>query len=175
MFNPNGDLASPEETHSVPMPDIGPNPFCMGQIPGTRKALFWTSLGYETNRYHLIDQNSGKQLWDIPCPGGVNALAIGLTPKFIVFAVAELYQPGPWRGSGWLFDNNGKEWIRTFYAINVEDGKIAARWQEGHPRQYNDAERDKFLLLNNKLYFVTSDEFTEFNFDDVTAKRNGWK
>lgn len=175
MLDTNGNIATSENTsqHSEPMPEIGPNAFRIGEIPGSHKTLFRTSIGFETNRYHLIDQ--GKQLWDIPCPGDGATLAVGLTPKFVVLAVTELYKPGPWRGSEWVFRNNGKEWIRMFYAIDVDDGRIVARWRADYPCLFNDADRDRFLMLDNKLYFITADEFTEFNFDDIVAKRNGWK
>jgi hypothetical protein len=162
--------------HPAAESGIGPNAICVGRIPGTRESLFWTSIGFETNRYHLVDEDPGKQLWGIPCPGNGQPLAVGLTPKFIIFAVAELYGwDGPWRGSEWVFLNSKKDWIRTFYAINVQDGKITARWQEKYPRRYSDSDYGHFLWLKGELFYVTPDEFTKLNFEDILAKKNGWQ
>jgi hypothetical protein len=136
--------------------------------------LFWTSLGNEGQRYQLIDWDTGKRLWDIPCPGRGKALAIGLTPKLIIFAVAELYHPGPWQGAQWPHNEDSKEWIRTFYALSVPDGSLVARWQADHPRKL-DADRDRFLQLDGKLFYITSDEFTELNLENITTKKNGWR
>jgi len=155
--------------------NIGPNSEFAGWIPGTHKSLFSTSFGFETNRYHLIDQDSGKQLWDIPCPGGGQPLAVGLTPKFIIFAVAELYRAGPWRGSEWVFLNSKTDWIRTFYAVNVQSGQIVARWQEFYARRYCDSNYGHFLCLADNFYYIIPDEFTKINFDDIMAKKNGWQ
>lgn len=174
----NGAIVAPGDTQLRlgPGPDLGPNPLCVGRIPRTHESLFWTSIGFEANRYHLIDGDTGKQLWDIACPGGGQPLSIGLTPKFIIFSVAELYGPGgPWRGSEWVFRNSKRDWIRTFYAVNVQDGRTVARWQEGCPRRYCDSDYGHFLWLKDQLFYITADEFTKLNFDDILAKRNGWQ
>jgi len=154
--------------------DISPNPYCVGWVPKSCKSLFSTSLGSETKRYRLIDWDTGKSLWDIPCPGNGEALAVGFTPKLIIFAVAELYLPGPWRGAEWPLRNSGKEWIRTFYAISVQDGSLVARWQPQHPQRLCSGDRDSFLWLGNKLFYVTADEFVELNLEDIISKKNGW-
>ena len=174
----NSNSVTPGNTQlsSKTQPDLGPNPYFVGRIPGTHQSLFRTGAGFETNRYHLMDEDAGKQVWDIPCPGGGQPLAIGLTPKFMVFAVAELYGPGgPWRGSEWVFLNSKKDWIRTFYAVNVQDGRIMARWQEQSPRRYSDSDYGHFLWLKNQLFYITADEFTKLNFEDILAKKNGWQ
>jgi hypothetical protein len=169
-------IVRPGAAHPAAESGIGPNAICVGRIPGTHESLFWTSVGFETNRYHLIDEDTGEQLWDIPCPGGGQPLAIGLTPKFIIFAVAELYGwDGPWRGSEWVFLNSKKDWIRTFYAVNARDGKIIARRQDKYPRQYCDADYGHFLWLKDQLFYITADEFTKLNFEDILAKNNGWQ
>ena len=170
-----GQIVTPKKAPSHSVPDLGPNPICVGRIPGTNKSLFRTSIGFGANRYHLIDEDTGKQLWDIPCPGGGQSLAIGLTPKIIIFSVAELYGGGPWRGSEWVFLNSKKDWIRVFYAVNVQDGQVLARWQERYPRRYSDPDYGHFLWLKNQLFYVTADEFTTLNCDDILAKRNGWQ
>jgi outer membrane protein assembly factor BamB len=170
----NGHIVKPETARSHPLPELGPNPICVGRIPGTHQSLFWTSIGFE-DRYHLVNEDTGKQLWNIPCPGGGERLAEGLTPKFIIFAVAELYAPGPWRGSEWVFLNSKKDWIRAFYAVNVQNGQIVARWQERYPRRYCDSDYGHFLWMANSLYYVTPDEFTKINFQDIASKDHGWK
>jgi hypothetical protein len=171
----DGHIVKPKTAQSHPTPDLGPNPVCVGRVPGTDDALFWTSIGFETNSYHLFDEDTGKQLWDIPCPGGGQRLAEGLTPKFIIFAVAELYGGGLWRGSEWVFLNNKKGWIRTFYAVNVQNGRIEAHWRAFYSHRYCDSDYGHFLWLKNQLFYITPGEFTKINFEDILAKRNGWQ
>jgi len=155
--------------------DIGPNPHCVGWIPETRKSLFSTSLGYD-HRYRLIDWDTGKSLWDIPCPGDHgHALAIGLTPRLVIFAVGELYKPGPWRGTAWVLREGEKEWIRAFYAISVKDGSLVARWQAPYPRRLSTDDRDSFLRLGDKLFFITAHEAVELLDKEIISKTNGWK
>jgi len=132
-------------------------------------------LGNETRHYRLVDWDTGKQLWDIHGPGNGDALAVGLTPKLIIFAVPELYQPGPWMGPELFLPDSKLQWIRTFYAVNVQDGSIAASWKPDPARTFRYDGRDKFLSLGNKLFYITSDEFTEINIDDILSKKNGWK
>jgi len=155
---------------------INPNPECVGWIPHSIKSLFSTSLGYDY-RYQLIDWNTGKSLWDIPCPGGENsqALAIAFTPKLVIFAVAELYKSGPWKGAEWVFRNNGKEWIRAFYAVSAQDGSLVARWQAQDAQRLDVNDSEHFLWLGDKLFYVTSTEFAELNLADIVSKKNGWK
>jgi hypothetical protein len=102
-------------------------------------------------------------------------LAVGYTPKLTIYATAELYKPGPWRGAQWSLGNSGKEWIQTFYAVNVQDGSVVARWQEQYPQRLAGEDRDHFLRLGDKLFYVTASEFVELNLDDIISKRNGWK
>jgi hypothetical protein len=155
--------------------EISPNPYCVGWIPKSCKSLFSTGMGDETKRYRLIDWETGKGLWDIPCPGNGKALAVGFTPQLIIFAVAELYQPGPWRGAEWPLRNGGKEWIRTFYAVSLQDGSLVARWQPQYPQRVCEEDRDSFLRLGNKLFYVTAGEFVELNLEDILSKKNGWR
>lgn len=155
--------------------DVGPNPYCVGWIPDTRKSLFSTSVGFE-RRYRLIDWDTAKTLWETPCPGdNGHALAIGLTSRLIIFAVGELYRPGPWRGTQWILREGEKEWIRTFYAVSVENGSLVARWQALYPRRLCTGDRDNLLRLGNKLFFITSDEVTELSEEEIISKKNGWK
>ncbi len=155
--------------------DISPNPHCVGWIPVTRKSLFATGVGHAA-RYRLIEWDGAKTLWDIPCPGdNGHALAIGLTPRLVVFAVGELYQPGPWRGSQWVLREHEKQWIRAFYAVNLHDGSLVAHWQAPYPRRLCTEDRDSFLRLDNKLFFLTADEVVELSEDEIISKSNGWK
>ncbi len=175
MLDTDGQMVASRKAQLHSTPDLGSNAIRVGQIPGANKSLIHTSLGFEGNRYHLIDEDTGKQLWDIPCPEGGQPLDIGLAPKFVIFSVAELYGDGPWRGSEWVFLNSKRDWIRTFYAINVQDGQILARWQEQYPRRYSDSDYGHFLWLNHQLFYITPDEFTAINFEDILEKRNGWQ
>jgi hypothetical protein len=155
---------------------INPNPYCVGWIPETHQSLYSTSIGFGY-RYQLIDWDTGKSLWEIPCPGTgkPQVLSVGFTPKLIIFAVAELYKPGSWQGAEWTLDNSGQEWIRTFYAVNVQDGRLAARWQAQTPQRLAGEERDHFLSLGDKLFFVTAGEVVELNPADIASKKNGWQ
>jgi hypothetical protein len=160
------------ELHSM---DISPNPQCVGWIPQTCQSLFLTQLGFETTNVELIDWNVGKRLWDISLPGGGETLAIGLTPNLIIFSVAEPYPSGIWHKVNESLLQSGQEWVRTFYAVDVQDGKLVARWRGQFPHRYFDASRDHFLRLSHRLWYVTADEFTELNLEEITAKEHGWK
>ncbi len=152
-----------------------PNGYCKDWVPGTRKSLFTTSLGEEPH-YRMIDWATGTELWDIVCPADGHALAIGLTPRLILFDVAELYEfGGPWRGDTFTFRNSKKEWTRTFYAVGVDDGKVISRFKSHFSARLNLDGRDRFSRLGNKLYFVTRDEFVELSEEDILAGNNGWE
>jgi hypothetical protein len=128
--------------------DISPNPVCVGWVPGTRKSLFWTSIGYP-RRYRLIDWDTGKRLWEIPCPGGGEAVAIGLTPRLIIFAVGDQYPTGVGSRVNEPTLEIGKEWLRTFYAISTADGKLVARWPGQFPHMYLGYDREHFLRMGD--------------------------
>jgi hypothetical protein len=153
--------------------DVSPNPWCVGWIPRTRKSLFWTSVGSEANRYQLIDWDIGKRLWDSPCPGDGHVLAIALTPDFAIFAEAVPYHPAA-RQSAPLPDD-GKEWIRTFYAVSVQDGMPVAQWQAQLPHLSFDAGREHFLQLGDKLFYVIPEDVTQLKLDDIRSKQHGWR
>jgi hypothetical protein len=154
--------------------DISPSPHCVGWVPETRKSLFETSIGY-IGRYQLIDWDTGKRLWDVPCPGGGQAVAIGLTPSLIIFSVGDLYPANAGQSANELRLEIGKQWVRTFYAVNVEDGKLFARWPGQFPHVYLGENREHFLRLADKLFYVDSDEFGEIDLDAVRSKTNGWR
>ncbi|HEV2454605.1 MAG TPA: hypothetical protein VGY98_10100, partial [Verrucomicrobiae bacterium] len=94
---------------------------------------------------------------------------------FILFSVAEPYPSGTWHEVNESLFQSGKEWIRTFYAVDAGDGKLIARWPGQFPHRYAGRLRDHFLQLGDELYYVTTDEFSEINLDDIRAKRNGWE
>jgi hypothetical protein len=154
--------------------DISPVPYLVGWIPKTRMSLFSTSLGDKTQNYQLIDWDTGKVVWEIPPFGEGYVLAVGITPKLIVFSVAELYKPGAWRGANWFQRNGGKEWIRGFYAVNVLDGSTVSHWRAHYPRRLDGDLRDRFLTLGERLFFLTRDEVIEINQDEIIGKENGW-
>ena len=159
------------ESHSM---DISPNPECIGWIPQTCQSLFLTQLGFETTQVELIDWSAGKRLWDIPLPGGGEILAVGLTPKLIIFSVAEPYPSGIWHKVNQSLLQSGQEWVRTFYAVDVRDGKLVARWRGHFPHTFG-ADRDHFLRLGDKLFYVTANEFTDLNLEDIVSKKHGWE
>ncbi|MGH7941094.1 MAG: hypothetical protein ACREFR_08500 [Limisphaerales bacterium] len=154
---------------------IRPNPEFIGWIPKTCQSLFSTSIGLQSGPYELVDWKTGKKLWRIPCPGRGEILAIALTPEIILFSVAEPYPSGTWHEINESLFQSGKEWVRTFYTVGVQDGKLIARWPGQFPHRYSGRLRDHFLQLGDKLYYVTGDEFSEINLDDILAKRNGWQ
>jgi hypothetical protein len=153
--------------------DVSSNPECVGWIPSSRKSLFWTSLGNESCRSQLIDWDSGKRLWDIPVPENVRPLAIGLTQKYVIFASAQAYLPAPGRSTDHPAPDG--EWIRTFYTFDVQDGSLVAQWQAQLPHRGLERHRDHFIWLNNKFYYVTAEEFTEINLNDISEKKHGWR
>ena len=155
--------------------DISPNSQCVGWIPQTCQSLFLTQLGFETAHVELIDWSAGERLWDMPFPGGGEILAIGLTPKLIIFSVAEPYPSGIWHKVNESLLQSGQEWVRTFYAVDVQDGKLVARWRGQFPHRYFDASRDYFLRLSDKLFYVTADDFTELNLEDIISRKHGWE
>ncbi len=155
--------------------EISPNPEFVSWIPETCQSLFSTSVGFQSGPYELIDWNTGKKLWDIPCPGRGEVLAFALTPKLILFSVAEPYPSGIWHKVNESLFQSGHEWVRTFYAVDAQDGKLVARWHGQFPQRYSDKIRDHFLQLGDKLYYVTEDEFTELSLKDIMAKAHGWQ
>jgi hypothetical protein len=154
--------------------DLSPNPRCVGWVPSSRLSLFLSGPGWGT-RYRLIDWDTGNTRWDISGPTNREVLSVGFTPQFILFETAELYQSGPWRGSAWRPGNGGQECLRTFEAVSVQDGRVAARWQAQPPQRLAGEERDHFLTLNGRLYFVTAGECVELNTEDIRLKKNGWQ
>ena len=129
--------------------DISPNPECAGWIPESRKALFCTSLGSEPRRWQLIDWDTGKRLWDIASPGAGQFLALGLTPTLVIFAMAEPYGPSQ--------SDSGKVQIRTFFAVKVQDGSLAARWQGPLAHRVLDAGTEGFLRLGSRVFYITDE------------------
>jgi hypothetical protein len=154
--------------------DINPNPYCLGWVPGSRQSLFSTEGG-EAQSYRLIDWNTGKCRWNIASPTAGTVLAVGLTAGLIFFDSAELYQAGSWRGAEWPVQNGSKEWIRTFQAVSVQDGSVVARWRAKTPQRLTGEERDHFLALGDRFYFVTAGEYVELNPEDALLKKNGWQ
>jgi len=154
--------------------EITPNPYLVGWVPKAHRSLFSTSVGYQSRHYQLIDWDKSEKLWEIPAPGTGKMLAIGITPELLLFEEAELYKPGSWRGADWAFRSDGKAWVRTFYAVSVQDGRLVARWQSKDPRRIMNGDRDRFLWINGRLFYITDNEFTELNLDDIASQRNGW-
>jgi hypothetical protein len=149
------------------------NPEFIGWVPNTHKSLFSTSVGFEY-QYQLVDWDTGKQRWNIDSPGE-RALGITVTPALIILCVDEPYPMGVWHKVNESLLQSGKEWVRTFYAVSVEDGKTVARWRGQFPHRWFDSDHDHFSCIGDKLFYVTADEFTEINIGDIMAKTNGWQ
>jgi hypothetical protein len=161
------------EKGKVSSVQISPNPQMKGWVPGTQKSLFSTSLGFEEHRYRMVDWATGNQLWDIPLPASGYPLSVAITPKLVIFAVAELYKGGPWQGNQWVLENNRTEWIRAFYAVSSEDGHPVAHWRAQYAsRLPNDYEH--FVRRDERWYFVTADEFVELSEEDILNGKGGW-
>jgi hypothetical protein len=145
---------------------VSPNPWCVGWIPQSRQSLFWTSVGSDSRRFQLIDWDSGRRLWEIPGPGSGQFLGVALTPEYIIFAMAELHPSPP---------GSGMEWRRAFYAVKAQDGSLAARWTNDLWRRSFNGDRDHFLQLGGRLYYVTAEEVAELKLEDIRAKQHGWE
>ncbi|HUB68090.1 MAG TPA: hypothetical protein VL981_11455, partial [Candidatus Methylacidiphilales bacterium] len=154
---------------------IASNSSMLGWLPNTHRSLFSTRMGNE-NRYQLIDWDTGKTLWDIPCPGKGHNLALGITPDLILFSQAELFDGhGPWTGDTVSYYANMPEWFRALYAIDATNGKVVASRRADPGRILDQGLVEFFCWAGGKFYFVTQNEFTELNFNDIKARRNGWK
>jgi len=152
--------------------ELSQQPYVIAWLPGTQRSLCFTTIGYD-RRFEMIDWETGRKIWDVPCPGGF-VLASGTTPKLLILSVAELYKGGPWAGDGRVLENGRTEFIRAFYALNVDDGGVVARWQAKYPSRWSGQDRDSFLRLGQKLYFMTMDEVIEMREDDILLGKGGW-
>jgi len=154
--------------------ELTPEPRVIGWLPGTQRSLCSTSIGY-AHRFEMIDWETGSKVWDVPCPGEGYPLASGLTPKLVILAVAELYKGGAWSGESWVLENGRTEYIRAFYALNPNDGSVVARWQAKYPGRWSGREREQFLRLGEKFYFVTINEVVELRENDILLGKSGWE
>ena len=153
--------------------DISFNPECIGWVPRSRQSVFLTCLGNKSYRCQIIDWDTGRRLWDVPVPDDLRPQAIGLTPKFVIIAAAQPYPPASRPSTNQPAPE--AEWVRTFYAIDVQDGSLAAQWQGQLPHRSLPRYPDHFIWLRGKLFYVTEAEFTELNLDDIRAKKHGWR
>jgi hypothetical protein len=139
----------------------GANACCAGWIPGSHRCVFDTSID-DYHRYRLIDWDTTKALWEVPCPTNGRVLAIGCSTNYVLLAVAESYT------------TDRAAWFRCFYAVNVSDGRTVARWVAPYPRQVSLNQNQSFVRLHGKLYYLTPDEFAEIREDEIAAKTNHW-
>jgi hypothetical protein len=146
--------------------DVGPNAIFLTWLPGTATTLFCTSIGHDYH-FHLIDWNKGKRLWDVvdPCPARVpGALPpVAVAKDYLLIGGLEYVAWG-----------DGKEPVRSIYALNARTDHVVARWM---PTPFNQPARDvaRFLRLDRKLFVVTDEEFAEVVAEDIAAKKNGWE
>lgn len=154
--------------------DVGPNGEFEGWVPGKHQALMSSSIG-ELYRYRLVDWDTGKTAWDVLSPGNGHTLAVTLTSEYALFAVVELYQPGPWSGESWTMENRNNEWIQSFYAIGLKDGSVIGYWRAQYPKRYcSEIDNGSFVQRGKDLYYVTPKEFVLINPLDIQTKQNGW-
>ena len=64
--------------------------------------------------------------------------------------------------------------MRAFYAIRMEDGRVISRWQAEAPVRFSGRD-ERFMHIGNRVYFLTDDQFTELNEEDILAGKHGWK
>lgn len=145
---------------------VGPNVEFVTWLSKTTTALMQTSIGYEY-RWHLIDWQTGKQLWEIGdltstrAPGfGTPVISVG---RYLLFGGLEFSDEGPSRVAS-----------RRLYALDATTGRIVAHWFPSPPSQPA-TDPGRFRKLDNKLYLITDDAFAEINVNDIAAKTNGWK
>jgi len=91
---------------------------------------------------------------------------MALTPKLIIFSISE---PKP------SLPDGGKAWRRTFDAVKVQDGSLVAQWQAQLPHRSFSSDRDRFLQLDDRLFYITKEEVAEINLEDITLKKHGWR
>jgi hypothetical protein len=145
---------------------VGPNAHFVLWLPGTRTALFLTSIGHDY-RFHLIDWDSGKRLWEIADPN----------PARVPGAFPATAAAGDYLLFGGLEDvtwGERKEAVRSIHAVDAKTGRVAARWLPS-PLYQASADGGHFLRLEKKLFLVTDEEFAEVRLADVAARRNGWR
>ncbi len=141
--------------------NVGFNAHFSTWLPGSTKAVFNTSIGYDY-RFHLIDWATGKRLWEVPDPNPARV------PGVI---------PSGDAGKDYLLIG-GREYVRrepvlSLYALHPKTGQVVARWLPDPIRA--SAEDGLFLRLRDRLYFLTAKEFAEVNAVDIGAKRKGWR
>lgn len=146
--------------------NVGPNAGFVAWLPGAAAALMHTSIGHDY-RFHLIDWNTGKRVWDVADPNP--ARVPGALPP-VAAAKGYLFVGGleyvRWGGR--------QEAVRSLYALDPKTGRVVAHWL---PEPLNQPARDdgRFLQLGGKLFLVTDEEFAEVEVDDIPARTHGWK
>ncbi len=119
-------------------------------VPGTTTGIIMTRV-VEGTRYHLVDCSSGRKIWTIPDP----------VPHPRVYASVVV------AGDYVLFS------AYDFAAVDLATGDLVARWQPEHRSQLRSSAR--ICRIDGRLFIMTAEEFSEFDVDDITARRNGWK
>ena len=145
---------------------VGANAAFMTWLPGTTTAVMQTSIGYDY-RWHLIDWQTGKRLWDVPNPNPapVTWASVSVVPADDYLLIG---------GLEYLASGGDKDPVRSLYALDVKTGQTVARWLPSPPSgRASDAGR--FLWLDGRLFLVTDEAFSEINLKDIAARRNGWR
>jgi hypothetical protein len=145
---------------------IGPNPTFLAWVPQSCKSIFRTSVGYG-HRYQLIDWEGGTTLWDVPDP------VVGLWDRavpgraifgdYVLLCGLEFMKLGEREGP-----------VRSVYALQLTNGETVAHWLPV-PNCHFSTDWGNFVRLGEKLFILWGAEFAEIRFEDIEAKRNGWR
>jgi hypothetical protein len=154
------------ESGKVSSLKMGPNPTFLRWLPNGTKSIFTTSVGYK-HRYQLIDWQIGKILWDVADPAsGLWERAVPRTAvigEHVLLCGLEFMKLGEREGP-----------VRSIYALDLASGKTAAHWLP-EPNCHFSTDWGWFVRLDEKLFVIWGPEFAEIRYEDILAKKNGWR
>ena len=153
----------------------------IGWVPHTNKMITFISIG-ENASYSMIDWMTGDLMWSIDDP-------IEYTPRYPRRAITGDYLIL----SGLAVRPCVKEFkkvptvlkgrIRMLAAIDVNTGRLAAKWYEplfpgrwegGLPLPPMPNAEGDLVWYENQLHYVTDVSFSKIDFDDIKNLANGW-
>ncbi|HVY71124.1 MAG TPA: hypothetical protein VHH73_14425 [Verrucomicrobiae bacterium] len=144
----------------------GFNPRFIAWDKNSGRALFQTSVGYD-HSYELIDCDSGQKVWEIVDP------ASGHVERGAAMTIADGHV---FLGGGeWVTNNFTTGPVSTIYALEVDQGKIVARWRHPNPAQDAAPVDGRFVKENGRLYWMGGRDFAEINLSDAWKHKNGWE
>lgn len=135
-------------------------------LPDTTKALVAKSLSGFGDDYELVDCQTGASLWRLELPQPARVGPLGVAGEYLLFGGTERNDT--------LGGPPGE--VRTLYAVEAATGRIAAHWL---PASSYAGGWGSYALRLRQLdgkYFLLSDaEVSEFDPEDIRAKRNRWR